>query len=293
MLSRLNALLGLIRFSHTVFALPFALVSAAIAWKDEPFRWVDLLGILMCMVFARTSAMAFNRLIDRRFDAANPRTANRHIPAGILSTSSVAWFAVMSGGLFLASTGIFLLREPPNPWPLRLGLPVLLFVLGYSYTKRFTSLSHFWLGASLMLAPVAAWIAIRGITELQTPIMLGLAVFFWVAGFDILYACQDADFDRNVGLHSVPARLGIAGALRVALACHLVMPGLLFAVTLTTTHLGPIYLVGLGLLTLLLLVQHSLVRPDDLTRVNQAFFGVNAIVSIGLFIVVVLDLLID
>src|SRR3954470_24231332 len=181
-------LLELIRFSHTVFALPFALLSAALAWRDEPFRGVDLAGILLCMVLARSAAMAFNRLADRHLDARNPRTAGRHLPTGALSVATVAGFTIATAAGFLASTLLFLLRDPPNPWPLYLAVPVLLFVLGYSLAKRFTSLAHFWLGAALMLAPVAAWIAVKGALDVP-PLLLGGAVLFWVGGFDILYAC--------------------------------------------------------------------------------------------------------
>src|SRR5687767_8920967 len=239
-------LLELVRFSHTVFALPFALLSAALAWRDEPFRWPDLVGILLCMVFARSAAMAFNRLADRRLDAANPRTAGRHLPAGTLSAAAVAAFTAATAAGFVASCGLFLLREPPNPWPLYFAGPVLLFVLGYSLTKRFTSLAHFWLGAALMLAPVAAWVAVKGMSDMLPPPLLGLAVLFWVSGFDILYACQDVDFDRAAGLHSVPARYGVAASLRVAAACHAVMFALLVGLGFASDHLGGVYFAGLA-----------------------------------------------
>ncbi|MCE9531234.1 MAG: UbiA family prenyltransferase, partial [Planctomycetes bacterium] len=186
--SLLRRLLEMIRFSHTIFAMPFALLSAALAWSDEPFRWIDLVGILLCMIFARSAAMAFNRLADRDIDALNPRTAKRHLPAGSLSVRSVLIFTILCSLGFLGSTALFLLREPPNPWPLYLGGPVLLFICAYSLTKRFTALAHFWLGASLMLAPLAAWIAVRGLVALETPLVIGGAVLFWVSGFDILYA---------------------------------------------------------------------------------------------------------
>src|SRR5438309_831582 len=193
MVKQLRKLLEMIRFSHTLFALPFALLSAALAWQDHPFRWSDLVGILLCMVFARSAAMAFNRLADQHYDAVNPRTAKRHLPAGLLSPTTVWLFTLICGAGFVASTLLFVISDPPNPWPLFLSGPVLLFVCAYSYTKRFTALAHFWLGASLFLAPVAAWIAIRGVQleEMATPLLLGGAVLFWVAGFDILYACQD------------------------------------------------------------------------------------------------------
>lgn len=287
-----HKLLELIRFSHTVFALPFALLAAALAWQDEPFRRADLLGIVLCMVFARSAAMAFNRLADRRLDAVNPRTAGRHLPAGTLSVATVTLFTVATAAAFVASTLLFLFRDPPNPWPLYLSLPVLLFVLGYSLTKRFTSLAHFWLGAALMLAPVAAWIAVKGPIDLFPPSILGLAVLFWVGGFDILYACQDAEFDRAAGLHSVPVRLGVSASLRVAALCHAVMFGLLIALGFVSPHLGKVYLGGLVPIGLLLMYEHCLVRPDDLTRVNRAFFHVNGVISLGLFALVLVQLVV-
>src|SRR5262245_3027476 len=250
MLGRLSLLLGLIRFSHTVFALPFALASAALAWRDEwPVGWrqfaLDLAGILLCMVFARSAAMAFNRLADRHIDAGNPRTAGRHLPAGLLTPAAVWTFTVLCALGFVASTLLFLLSSD-NPWPLYLSVPVLLFIGAYSYTKRFTALAHFWLGASLLLAPVSAWIAVRGLDGVVgTPLVLGLAVLFWVAGFDILYACQDVDFDRKAGLASVPARLGVRNSLRLALACHVVMVGLLVVLFWVAAPLhGAVYALG-------------------------------------------------
>ncbi len=283
-------LLELVRFGHTVFALPFALLAAALAWADEPFRPADLAGILLCMVFARSAAMAFNRLADRRLDARNPRTAARHLPAGTLSAAAVWAFTAACGAGFVASTLLFLYRDPPNPWPLVLSGPVLLFLFGYSLAKRFTSLAHFWLGGALMLAPVAAWIAVKGLTDLAAPALLGAAVGFWVAGFDILYACQDADFDRAEGLHSVPASVGVPAALRVAAGCHAAMFGLLAALPLATPHLGAVYLAGLAPVGALLVYEHRLVRPDDLSRVNRAFFHVNGVISVGLLVLVLVQL---
>jgi 4-hydroxybenzoate polyprenyltransferase len=291
MFRRLRSLLELIRFSHTLFALPFALTSAALAWKKSGvFSWLQLIGIVLCMVFARSAAMAFNRLSDRRLDAANPRTAGRHLPAGLLSPAAVWAFFLVAAVGFVASTMTFYYGFD-NPWPLVLSVPVLLFVCAYSYTKRFTALAHFWLGASLLLAPVAAWIAVRGVSDLVTPFVLGGAVLFWVAGFDILYACQDVDFDRKARLHSVPAALGVATSLRMALACHVVMLALLFALYwIGAPELGLIYFCGVVAVALLLAYEHWLVRPDDLTRVNRAFFQVNAVISLGLFAVVLLQI---
>ncbi|MFO0877371.1 MAG: UbiA-like polyprenyltransferase [Gemmataceae bacterium] len=292
MIGTLRSFLELIRFSHTVFALPFALTSAALAWNLEGrVDPVQLLGILMCMVFARTTAMAFNRLVDRRIDARNPRTASRHLPAGLLSVASVTIFTVVSAVAFLASTLLFTLRD--NWWPTLLGGPVLVFVCAYSFTKRFTALCHFWLGASLFLAPVAAWIAIRGIPaypEMLTPLLLGGAVLFWVTGFDILYASQDVEFDRQARLHSVPAALGVALSLRLALVLHLIMLMLLLALGATAPQLRWLYLAGVAGVGVLLAYEHSLVKADDLSRVNQAFFGVNAVVSLGLFVLVLAQL---
>ena len=291
MFATVRKLLEMIRFSHTLFALPFALLSATLAWSREPFRWIDLAGILACMVFARSAAMAFNRLTDRRIDAGNPRTAKRHLPAGTLSVPMVTLFTIVCSVGFVASCGLFAWREPSNPWPLWLSGPVLVFIGAYSLTKRFTFLAHFWLGASLMLAPVSAWIAIRGVADLLTPVSVGLAVFFWVAGFDILYACQDADFDREAKLHSIPAKFGIRNSLRIAFGCHLVMLALLGVIYAVTPELGMVFLVGIIAVALLLLYEHWLVKPDDLSRVNQAFFQVNAVVSIGLFALVLWETL--
>ena len=294
MVRRVRLYLGLIRFSHTVFALPFALTAALLAWRREPvFRALDLVGILACMVTARSAAMAFNRLADRDIDGKNPRTAGRHLPAGSLSVAAVTLFTVAAAVAFLAATGLFLLREPPNPWPAYLSLPVLGVVLAYSLTKRFTSLAHFWLGVSLAMAPVAAWVAIRGVNslaDLTPPLVLGAAVLFWVSGFDVLYACQDADFDRAAGLHSLPARLGVRGALRLAAACHAVTLAALVGFGLATPELGAVYFAGLLPVGALLAYQHALVSPTDLRRVNDAFFKVNAVISFGLLALVAVQL---
>jgi len=302
-MQNVRRILEMIRFSHTLFALPFALFSAALAWHKKYLAssdagaasgagsfWIEFAGILLCMVFARSAAMAFNRLADRRLDAANPRTAMRHLPAGTLSIGVVWLFTIACAAGFVASTFLFYLAEPANPWPSYLAVPVLLFIGAYSYTKRFTALAHFWLGAALLLAPVAAWIAILGLDRLQIPGTLGLAVFFWVAGFDIIYACQDAAFDRETKLYSIPAKIGVGPALRVALVCHLLMLGLLIALYfLANPPLGVIYLIGIVAVAALLIYEHALVKPTDLTRVNAAFFQVNAVISIGLFLVALVE----
>lgn len=308
MLSPLRQILEMIRFSHTLFALPFALLAAVMAWttpavamSESPsrlavrFRWVDLAGILICMVCARSAAMAFNRIADRRIDEMNPRTSSRHLVTGALKVSTVTLFTLVCSIGFVAGTLLFL----PNRLPLYLSVPVLLFVFGYSGTKRFTALSHFWLGAALMLAPVSTWIAIRGQLVVAWPLdllpaaLLGLAVLLWVAGFDIIYACQDADFDATAKLHSVPVALGVVAALRVAALCHAAMVVILMALPWLCPHvpLGWVYLAGMTGVGVLLAYEHLIVRPDDLTRVNVAFFHVNAIVSLGLFVVGSVDLL--
>lgn len=286
MIKKLRYLLELIRFSHTVFALPFALLSAVIAWNQpgSPFSWQQLAGILLCMVFARSAAMAFNRIVDRRIDAQNPRTEKRHIPAGLLSLSTVITFTVLCSMAFVACTLLFL----PNPWPMRLSAPVLAFLFGYSYAKRFTILCHYWLSAALMFSPLAAWIAIRGEIAV-TPLLLSAVIFFWVGGFDILYACQDADFDRERRLHSIPAFWGVPVALKIAFASHVLTIGSLFALW-HFAGLGGVFLTGISVISVLLIYEHSLVRPSDLSRVNLAFFHVNAIVSLGLFAIGIADL---
>jgi 4-hydroxybenzoate polyprenyltransferase len=282
-------LLGMIKFSHTLFALPFALLGAALAAKGPEGwrgRWQDWLGILLCMATARSAAMAFNRLADRRIDALNPRTASRHLPSGRLSTATVAVFTIATSAGFVATTLLFL----PNWWPLILSGPVLLWLLGYSYAKRFTSLAHFWLGFALAMAPMAAWIALRGDLA-WPPALLGLAVLLWVSGFDIIYACQDADFDRAQRLHSVPAALGVRGALRLAAGCHAAMVAALVGLGLVYP-MGLVYFIGVGVVALLLIYEHAIVRPDDLTRVNVAFFQVNVGISMGLLAVGLADLMI-
>ena len=240
------------------------------------------------MVAARCAAMAFNRLVDRDIDALNPRTAGRHLPAGLLSARAVCLFFLVSCLLFVSSSAIFLLAD--NPVPLIFAVPLLVFLCGYSLAKRFTVLAHFWLGVALGLSPLGAWIAIRGwetLWELPVPGLLGLAVMFWVAGFDILYATQDADFDKKAGLHSVPAKLGIRGALWVARACHVMMMGCLVPLCwLAGDLLGMPFQMALAGVGFLLLVEHALVREDDLSRMNAAFFTVNAVLGIGLWLVV-------
>lgn len=293
LLVQLRHLLEMIRFSHTLFALPLALLAAAMAWSanlaDSPpvqFRPQELAGILLCMVCARSAAMAFNRLADRRFDAANPRTAERHLVTGVLHPRTAIWFVGVCSLGFVGGTLLFL---PRNPIPVAASLPVLIFLFGYSYAKRFTVLSHLWLGAALMLAPLGAWVALRPVFH-WAPLLLGGAVMLWVMGFDIIYACQDAAFDRRAGLFSIPARLGVAAALRIAAACHAAMVGVLLLLPALFDRFGGVFYLGTVGIAALLVYEHLLVRPDDLRRVNVAFFYVNAVVSIGLLIAGLVDL---
>lgn len=283
MLARLRLLLELVRFSHTIFALPFALLSAVLAWRDQPFRWQDLLGILLCMLFARSAAMAFNRLVDRDIDAQNPRTQTRHLPAGLISVRAVFLFTLLTSLAFIASTLLFL----PNRWPLYLSIPVLLFLLGYSFAKRFTIWCHYWLSAALMLSPLAAWIAIRGSLSIE-PFLLGLVVFFWVGGFDIIYACQDVHFDQEKRLSSIPSRWGVKKALRFAMLSHFMTLVCLFSLWYVAA-LGIPFLIGILAVSCLLIYEHVLVNPENLDRVNLAFFHVNAVISIGLFFIGLID----
>ncbi len=294
--------LGLIRFSHTVFALPFAALATVMAFATPlssgarpSFRWQDIVGILLCMVFARSAAMAFNRLVDHNIDARNPRTEKRHLPAGVLSRSSVWAFTIGCSLAFVASTALFL----PNRLPLYASVPVLTFLCGYSLAKRFTAAAHLWLGVALSLSPICAWVAIRGSevtsspSDLLAPLILAAAVAAWVAGFDIIYACQDAAFDAEAGLHSIPAKFGIAGALKIAAAFHVVMLGLLSLLPTFahSTGLGVLFWGVLAIVAAMVLWQHWLVRPDDLNRVNQAFFNTNAAISLTLLVAGTLDCL--
>ena len=292
--------LGLVRFSHTLFALPFALLAYSMALRltyletpSVPFRWLDLVGILLCMVFARSAAMGFNRFADRQIDAENPRTASRHLPSGILIPKNVLLFVLLCSVGFVVSTSLFL----PNFIPLFASVPVLLFLFGYSYAKRWTVSAHFWLGAALMLAPLAAWVVVRPILFPVPipPLLLGLAVLFWTAGFDLIYATQDADSDKRQGLYSIPSRYGIKAAFRLSMLCHIVAIVLWSIVPFFYEPFGIIYGIGVGLVAIVLAVEHYLVIPRcdhrvDLQRVNVAFFQLNVLVSLGLAAIGITDL---
>ncbi|HVQ30319.1 MAG TPA: UbiA-like polyprenyltransferase [Vicinamibacteria bacterium] len=262
----------MIKFSHSIFALPFALASASLAAR-EGFGWSQIGWIVLAMVGARSAAMGFNRLADQAIDARNPRTAARELPRGALARGDVWAFVLISAGVLVLAAARL------NPLCLALSPAALAIVFGYSYTKRFTPLSHLVLGLALAVAPVGAWLAIRG-RFAPEPLVLGLAVLLWVAGFDTIYACQDAEFDRREGLHSLPARLGVARALLLARLFH--AGAVLLLLTLyALTPLHPVYLVGVSAVAALLAYEHSLVRADDLSRIDVAFFTLNGWISVG------------
>jgi len=261
----------MIKFEHTLFALPFAFLGAIMAANGLP-TWSQLLWITVAMVGARSAAMTFNRIADREIDAQNPRTANRELPTGKLSVG-FAW-------VFLyVSIGIFLLASYSLNWITFALSPVaLFFVLGYSYAKRFTAFAHLLLGVALAISPSAAWIAVRGdLTEV--PILLSLFVLMWTAGFDVLYACQDLDFDRRFGLRSIPARFGIKQALWIARLFHF-QAFVVLIVLYLMTGLGWVALAGVIAVGSLMIFQHTLVKANDLSRMNAAFFTTNAFVSV-------------
>ena len=262
----------MIKIEHTLFALPFAFLGAVLAANGVPTPW-QILWIIAAMVGARSAAMAFNRIADRSFDARNPRTAMRALPAGSLSVGFVWIFTIAAAALFLFAAAML------NRLTLLLSPVALACVLLYSFTKRWTQFSHLVLGASLSIAPTGAWIAVRGEIGSAVPLLLSLVVLLWTAGFDVLYACQDFDFDRREGLRSIPARFGISRALWIARALHAAAFLALVSLFLVT-HLGPIALVGVIATAGLLIYQHRLVRADDLSRLNAAFFTTNAFVSV-------------
>jgi 4-hydroxybenzoate polyprenyltransferase len=264
---------SLVKFSHTIFALPFALAAVVLALPYGHVTWGRVGLIVLCIASARTAAMAFNRLVDRDFDAANPRTQDREIPRGALSVAFVRTLVVACCATFLV--GAYLL----GPLPLLLSPIALGLALGYSYVKRFSSLCHLVLGAAIAFAPGGAWIGV-GAEVTLAPWLLVCAVGSWVSGFDILYALQDAHFDRDAGLYSIPSRLGIRGALWVSGLLHVVTVGCLVGVGLTLGR-GPAYLAGTGLIALILGYEHSIVRPGELSRIDKAFFDLNGYVSVG------------
>jgi 4-hydroxybenzoate polyprenyltransferase len=262
----------MIKFSHTIFALPFALVSAVLA-SDRTLSPAKVFWILVAMAGGRSAAMGLNRLADHAIDARNPRTAGRELPRGALSRPQVWLFVALSAAL------LFFAAAQLNPLCFALAPVALAVVGGYSYTKRFTALSHVVLGLALAIAPVGAWLAVRGSFDV-VPVVLGFAVLCWVAGFDTIYACQDAEFDRHEGLHSLPAALGVARALLVARLFHVLAVAFLAALY-ALTPLHPIYLAGVAGVAVLLAYEHSLVNASDLSRIDAAFFTVNGWISVG------------
>jgi 4-hydroxybenzoate polyprenyltransferase len=279
---RLRLMLEMIKFEHSVFALPFALTGALLAFREGGWNGGageagrKLLWIVVAMVAARSAAMGFNRLVDADIDSRNPRTRMRHLPARLVSRGFAWAFVAASSAVFIAAAGAL------NPLCLRLAPVALAIIFFYSFTKRFTSFSHLVLGFSLGIAPAAAWIAIRGSLDPRI-LWLTAGVMFWTAGFDVIYSCQDYEFDGTEGLASIPRRIGIARALRVAQALHVLMVLCLLALVYTL-RLGALALAGVGAVVALLLYEHSLVKPNDLSRVNAAFFTMNGYVSVLFFL---------
>jgi 4-hydroxybenzoate polyprenyltransferase len=279
---KLKITLEMIKFEHTVFALPFAFIGALLAGRGLPTGW-QILWIVVAMVGARSAAMTFNRIVDLQFDRKNPRTQARALAAGTLSMPFALAFTVIMSGLFVFSASRL------NATCFYLSFPTLAILFFYSYTKRFTALSHLFLGLAIGLAPLAAWLAIRG-TFAWPPVLLSAAVMFWVAGFDIIYALQDAEFDRQNRLFSLPARLGVGPALILSTAFHVVTVALLVATALWT-ELGGIAYAGITIVAAILFWEHRIVKPGDLSRVNVAFFSLNGYVSILLLITFATDIL--
>jgi 4-hydroxybenzoate polyprenyltransferase len=284
---RLTLTLDMIKFEHSIFALPFALTGAMLAWRDEGYpldgMGAKFLWVIAAMVGARSAAMAFNRVADAHFDKLNPRTATRHIPAGLISRGFAWAFIAASSALFLLASAML------GPLCLQLAPVALGVVLFYSWTKRFTALSHLVLGFALGIAPAAAWIAVSGALDPRI-VWLTAAVTLWTAGFDIIYSCQDTDFDRRQGLFSIPARLGVQRALWVSRSLHLGMLVCLLALAWSLA-LGPLAWAGIAVVAALLVWEHRLVRHDDMSRVDAAFFTMNGYISMLFFAFWAADLL--
>ncbi len=273
--TKLTTTLRMIKFEHTLFALPFAFLGAVLAADGLP-TWWQILWITVAMFGARSAAMTFNRIIDRRFDAANPRTANRELPSGKLSVN-FAW------AFFIASVILFEIAAYSLNWLTFALSPVaLLSVLGYSYAKRFTSFAHLILGWSLAISPTAAWIAVRGAIDSEVPLLLSLLVMMWTAGFDVLYACQDYEYDKKAGLRSIPARFGIKNSLKIARLFH-AQAFFVLLLLYFVAGLGWLSMLGVAAVGALMIYQHTLVKPNDLSKMNAAFFTTNAFVSVILF----------
>ena len=287
-----------IKISHTVFALPWALLSTCLAHKvwitrhvgpESRFAFLrQLLLIVTCMVLARTVAMLANRLVDARLDRLNPRTAGRSIPSGRLSPRFMLLTAVVCGVLFIAVTSLFWVWFS-NRIPLLASVPVIAFVCAYPFLKRFTAFCHLYLGTALALAPMCAWVAVTGTLD-TAPLLMAGAVLLWTAGFDIIYACQDYPSDLATGVFSIPAKFGIAHALRISRLLHVGCVAFLVALGQSVPQFTTLYFVGVGIVILLLIIEHALIRPNDLSRVNAAFFTLNGIISVTLGALGILDL---
>lgn len=281
-ITKIGIFLEMIKFAHTIFALPFALTGALLAAGGLP-SLRQTVWIILAMVGARTAAMAMNRLIDAEIDARNPRTAVRAIPAGLIGKGLTLFFIIASIALMLFSAYML------NPLCLKLSPIALFFLLLYSYCKRFTALAHVVLGICLAAAPIGAWVAIRGTVDAPA-LVLGGIVLFWVAGFDILYALQDLDFDRTAGLHSIPVLLGVTGSLWAARIFHLIMIGLLFTL-FNLMHMGPFFLAGILTATAMLLYEHWLLKDGDLAKLDAAFFNMNGYISVAIVLFTAADVL--
>jgi 4-hydroxybenzoate polyprenyltransferase len=291
LLTKIRALASDIKIHHSVFALPWAILATVLAASRTAggLKLGQLGLIIVCMVAARTVAMTANRLLDAEIDAKNPRTARRAIPGGRLSKIFVAGSLAVCAAIFIAATAGFYFFYR-NPWPLILALPVLLFLTAYPLLKRFTRLCHYYLGAALALAPLCAWVAIKG-TINAPPLYMFAAVLLWTAGFDIIYACQDYEFDVQNNLFSVPAKLGIGRALWMARLTHAFCLAFIILLAATTPELGVLFWIGVAIAALLLVVEHALVRPTDLSKISVAFFTVNGVISLLLGSLGVADIL--
>jgi 4-hydroxybenzoate polyprenyltransferase len=279
---RLSAVLSDIQFTHTVFALPFALASAHLAFLSiGGYKLNTLIAILVCMVTARTMAMSFNRYLDRNLDSENPRTKNRSIPSGRARPIDALLVTIVCAVVFIATCSYL------GPWPLGLSLPTIAFLLGYSQAKNFTVLTHLWLGWALAIAPVGAWIAITGGWSLL-PIVLSFAVATWVAGFDVIYSLQDIEFDKAHGVYSIPARFGVVRALWIARGCHVFSIAMLYTFGIAE-HLSWAFTAILAIVVIVLFIEHVMVKPNDLSRVGIAFFTMNGIISILIYIGVLIS----
>ena len=286
-MSKVRNYLSLIKFSHTIFAMPFAMIGYILGAKTFNFHFsiLNFSLVILCMVFARSAAMAFNRYLDRNYDAANPRTATREIPGGIISANNALVFTIISCALFLV-TCFFI-----NSLCFYLSPVALAVVLGYSYTKRFTPLCHLILGLGLSLAPIGAFIAVTGFFSIL-PIIFSLIVLFWVSGFDIIYALQDEEFDKSQNLYSIPAWLGKSKALRISELFHLLSTGAVIVAGFIG-EFGWLYWIGAAIFCGMLIYQHSIVKPNDLKRVNLAFMTSNGIASVVFAIFVIADLFVN